>query len=163
MARVGLYGRNSGEAQSKAETIETQRRLLLEWAAKNEHEVVSWYGDEGVRSWVPVDERDEGGRLMRDAARGRLDLVAVYKLSRWSRRPHIWHEGRNALRAYGVPLVALCDDTSDGTPGERFSLNVRLLVNEYERDNIESQCLDGRYSWAAEGVIPVVSCPTGIR
>lgn len=163
MAKVALYGRNSGDAQEKSETIETQRRLLMEWAKKEGHEVVGWYADEGVRSSVPVADRKEGGRLLRDAARGRFELVACYKLSRWSRKLEIWTQGRRALRRHGVELGCLQDDTRDRTPGEKFSLGVRILVGEYERDNIEQQCLDGRYSWVQDGYYPGGVVPYGYR
>lgn len=151
MARVALYARVSSRTQDQAETIETQRYYLEQWVTTNGHTVAGWYGDGDVRSAIPISARPEGGRLLRDAARGVFDLVAVYSISRWSRYTQVWLDGRQELEAHGVELVCMRDDLRDETPSDRLSLGVKLLVSEYDRDIIREQMRDGRYRRASEG------------
>jgi len=159
--RVALYGRVSGHQQDQSETIETQRHYLEEWARGNGHRVTDWYPDADVQSWVPIVERPEGGRLLRDAARRRFDAVIIYKLSRWSRYPEVWKEGKRDLAQLGIQLLCISEDTSDDRASSKFSLGVRLLVNEYERDNIAEVSLDGRYRRASQGGYVGGSVPYG--
>jgi site-specific DNA recombinase len=168
MAKVALYARVSGHSQAKEETIETQRHYLEEWAARSGHEVIGWYADEAVRSIVPIPERPEGGRLIRDAKKGKFDIVAIYHIRRWSRYMQVWYDGKRLLDESGVELLCLNDDLRDETPGDRFSLGVKLLVGEYDRDLIEQNCLDGKYRRAHEGgyaggVVPYGYRVTGAR
>jgi site-specific DNA recombinase len=161
--RVAFYARVSGHVQEKEETVETQRYYLEQWAAANGHEVVGWYADTNIRSIVPIDERPEGGRLLRDAARRQFDIVAIYRLGRWSRYTQVWHDGKARLDAAGVDLHCLNEDIKDDTPGERFTLGVKLLVNELDRDTIAQNCLDGKYRRAHEGGYVGGIVPYGYR
>lgn len=163
MAKVALYGRVSGHEQKEQETIDTQRHFLEEWAAQNGHEVVGWYADEAVRSVVPIMDRPEGGRLVRDARKGQFDIVAIYHIRRWSRYMQVWYDGKKLLDEAGVELICLNDDLRDETPGDRFSLGVKLLVGEYDRDLIAQNCLDGRYRRAHEGGYTGGVVPYGYR
>ena len=84
--RVATYERVSSEDQRDRATIRTQTdELARRLAREPDVELVERYADDGVSGTIPLAERAAGGRLMRDAAAGRIDELWVYKLDRLGR------------------------------------------------------------------------------
>jgi len=148
---VALYERVSGDIQKKEETIETQDYWLRRWCEQNGHRVVGVYRDEGLPSEIPVGDRPDGRRLLEEAASGRFEAVVVYKAGRWSRYSDIYYEGRKRLLRLRIDLISIKEDLTWKRGDDGLASGGVLLANEFERDNINDNCLDGRYRRAAEG------------
>src|SRR6266508_1002017 len=100
--RVAILGRTSSVKQDRQQTAETQIAVCEAYCSKNGLEVVGCYVDDDVRSSVPVEERPEASRLLRDAAAGLVDLVLVYAVDRLSRDRHISDPFLIKLKQLGV-------------------------------------------------------------
>ena len=73
---AALYCRVSTDSQRERQTIETQKRILADYAQHQGWEVLDWYIDDGVTG-TSIEERPEFTRLLREAEEGRFDVVAV--------------------------------------------------------------------------------------
>lgn len=149
--RVCLMGRVSGRKQKQADTIATQQYHLHAWAEAGGHEVVGEYWDENVSSSVPLADRKEGGRMLRELADLKPDAVVVYKSGRFSRVPEIYHQGRALLIKAGVDLVSLRDDLRWKRASDKLASGVQLLVNEWDRNNLIENLQDGAHAAAEAG------------
>src|SRR3712207_1478071 len=88
--RVALYLRVSSEEQRDRETIKLQRDFLERYCNLHELEVTDVYEDNGVSGTIPVRERPEGRRLLKDAKGGGFGAVLVYRLDRLGRSSLSW-------------------------------------------------------------------------
>jgi hypothetical protein len=77
--RAAVYARVSGEEQKKAETIDAQITFARDYCRLHGITIVDYYQDNGVTGSLPLARRPEGGRLLRDAAKNKFDLVLVYR------------------------------------------------------------------------------------
>jgi site-specific DNA recombinase len=162
MARVAGYIRKSDrerprkkskktQPDQKETPLETQRQVIRDWCQEHNHELVGFYEDPDCRNTVPVHQREDGGRLLRDADRGKMDIVACYRLDRWARKGAVAHEGWNHLHRAGVGFASCTEPINFTTPDGKLMLGVLLSLAEWERDTIEKRCTDGMQRRAAEG------------
>src|SRR5215212_9529273 len=102
--RVALYLRVSSEEQRDRETIEIQREFLAQYCELYALDVAEVYADDGVSGTVPLHERPEGARLLRDAGEGKFGTVLVYKLDRLGRSLLVIVDPNDWLETSGVSL-----------------------------------------------------------
>jgi len=69
------------------QTVENQRRSLEEVARHRTWEVVATYSDKGLSGMKGRKDRPEFDRMLRDAQRGRFDVVMAFALDRVGRSP----------------------------------------------------------------------------
>src|SRR5437763_1278336 len=151
MARFAGYIRKSDREKEDEHPLETQRQAIETWCLRNGHHLVGIYEDPNCRNKVPVALREGGGRLMRDAARGRFDAVLFYRMDRWGRlRDGAW-PAFQALHEMGVGFKSLSEDFDFVTPEGKAMLGMLLVFAEWERDTIESRCADGMRRRARAG------------
>lgn len=80
--RVAFYGRFSKESQNEA-SIRQQFQIVRDWCQRNGHQIVAVYRDRG---WSGENtHRPDFQRLLKDARRGKFDLIVTHKLNRFSR------------------------------------------------------------------------------
>src|ERR1700694_3976250 len=79
--RVGLYLRVSTSGQ----TVENQRQELVRVAEQRGWHVVEEYIDHGISGSKGRDERPAFKKLTKDAAAGKLDMVAAWSIDRVGR------------------------------------------------------------------------------
>jgi site-specific DNA recombinase len=161
--RVVLYGRVSGRKQKEQDTIESQKFHLRQWAEAGGHEVVGEYWDEAVSNSVPLADRPDGGRLLRELPGSQPDAVVAYKSGRFSRVPEVFHDGRRLLVKAGVDLLFLRDDLKWGRASERFASGVHLLVTAWGREDLLENLKDGAHAAAQAGFYTGGVVPLGYR
>ena len=130
MARVALYARVSTQDQ----TVENQLHALRDWAVARGHEVVAEYTDEGISGAKGRDKRPALDKMMKDATRGKFDMLAATALDRLGRNlRHLvgLFAELEALRV-GVFIQNMALDTS--TPVGRLTFNVMGAFAEFERE-----------------------------
>src|SRR5688500_8294251 len=81
MAKIALYLRVSTSGQ----TVENQRRELELWAERAGHEIVATYTSNGISGSKGRDRRPGLDRALKDAARRRYDVLAVWSVDRLGR------------------------------------------------------------------------------
>ena len=112
MMRAAFYGRYSSHAQ-KDTSIEQQLRECREWAQRNDVQIVAEYSDRALTG--TTDRREQFQKMIRDAAKGRWQLVLCYKVDRFARnrydsatykaklKKRRVRDGINSRRARGDP------------------------------------------------------------
>jgi site-specific DNA recombinase len=114
--RVGLYMRVSSEEQKAKESIGTQDDFLESYCALYNLEVAAVYKDEAVSGTVPVRERAEGARLLKDAKAGAFDTVLVYKLDRIGRSLLVVVDAHDRLGEAGIALRSATEPITPRRP-----------------------------------------------
>jgi DNA invertase Pin-like site-specific DNA recombinase len=130
--RVGLYLRVSTADQ----TTENQRMDLERVAAQRGWSIVETYVDHGISGAKGRDKRPAFDRLCRDAAAGKLGLVAAWSVDRLGRSlPHL--AGFLAdLNAWNVGLYLHQQHVDTSTAAGRAFLQMAAVFAEFERSII---------------------------
>ncbi len=145
--RVATYERVSSEDQRERETIKTQTNELARALARIPAvELVGRYLDDGVSGTIPLAERPEGGRLMRDAAAGRFDELHVYKFDRLGRDAVDLLVVRRRFIELGVRVFSVVEGEPD-----LLGYDVQAVVADHARRDFLRRSADGMNRAAREG------------
>ena len=132
MTRTALYARVS--TLDRGQDPELQLAELRQVAAQRGWTIAGEYVDHGVSG--SKASRPELDRLMADARRGRLDLVAVWKFDRFARSTsHLL----SALEEFGrlrVDFVSLREQIDTGTPVGKMVFTMVGAMAEFEKSLI---------------------------
>src|SRR5690348_12860941 len=116
--RCALYARVSTDGQ----TCDNQVIELRQYATARGWTIVDEYIDHGISG--AKESRPELNRLMADARRRRVDVIAVWALDRWGRSlPHLVNT-LNDLQQLGVGFVSLRDGLDLSTASGRLQVHV---------------------------------------
>jgi DNA invertase Pin-like site-specific DNA recombinase len=147
MKRVVFYVRCSTSDQ----TVEMQLHALHAVADQRGWEVVETYADAGISG--SKDDRPALNRMMTDAAVGKFNLVACWKLDRLGRSLRHLVNVIHDLGEVGVGFVSLKDAGIDTTTSQgRLMLGIIGSFAAYERDIIRSRVLQGQRAAKDRGV-----------
>lgn len=135
--RAVIYARMSTEHQQYS--IENQRDIILEYAAKNRMDVIRTYADDG-KSGLCMDGRDSLKQLIEDVNIPDRDFTAilVYDVSRWGRFQDADESAyyEYVCRRAGVEVHYCAEQFSnDGSPVSTIVKGVkRAMAGEYSRE-----------------------------
>jgi DNA invertase Pin-like site-specific DNA recombinase len=107
------------------------------------------YVDRGVSG--AQDRRPELDRLMTDAARRRIDVVACWRLDRFGRNLRHLVVAIEELTATGVAFVSLGESIDTTSPTGRLLLGVLGSFAEFERARIRERIMAGLQRAKAQG------------
>jgi len=145
--RVAAYERVSSEDQRERETIKTQTEELARRLEREpDVQLVERYADDGVSGTIPLAERPAGGRLMRDAARGRFTELWVYKLDRLGRDAVDLLVVRRRFLELGIRVISVVEAEPD-----LLSYDVQAVVADHARREFLRRSADGLNRAAREG------------
>lgn len=136
-ARAVIYARMSTEHQQYS--TENQCDVIMEYAAKNNMEVIRTYTDEG-KSGLRLDGRDSLKLLINDVSAPSRDFSAilVYDVSRWGRFQDADESAyyEYVCRRAGVDVHYCAEQFSnDGSPVSTIVKGVkRAMAGEYSRE-----------------------------
>src|SRR6266849_1887790 len=130
--RIAVYGRVSTDAQSHASQLREVRAYVRRRWPKAE---VIEYLDKTSGARFTREGLD---RVMAEVRKGRIDVVAVYKLDRLGRSLQHLAQLIGEVETHGTALVASSQgiDTSDSNPAGRLQMHVLAAVAEFERSVI---------------------------
>src|SRR4030095_6264916 len=130
--RIAVYGRVSTDAQNHTSQLrEVRAYLRRRWPRA---EVVEYLDKaSGTRF-----SREGLDAMMAEVRKGRIDVLAVYKLDRLGRSLQHLAQLIGELETHGTALVASSQgiDTSESNPAGRLQMHVLAAVAEFERSVI---------------------------
>jgi putative DNA-invertase from lambdoid prophage Rac len=133
--RIAVYGRVSTGAQNHASQLREVRAYVRRRWPRAE---VTEYLDKasGARS-----SRDGLDAAMAEVRKGRIDILAVYKLDRLGRSLQHLAQLIGEFEAHGTALIATSQgiDTSESNPAGRLQMHVLAAVAEFERSVIRER------------------------
>lgn len=145
--RVGVYLRVSTAGQ----TVENQRQDLQRVAEQRGWQIVGEYVDHGISGSKGRDKRPQFDQLAKDAAQGRLDLVAAWSIDRVGRSLGHLVEFMDELRAQNVGLYLHQQQIDTSTAAGRAFLQMAGVFAEFERSIIVERVRAGLARAKAQG------------
>ena len=147
MQRVGLYMRVSTTDQ----TTDNQRIELRRVAAQRGWTIVGEYIDHGVSGSKGRDKRPSFDRLAKDAAQGKLDMVAAWSIDRLGRNLGHLVQFTDELRQQNVGLYLHQQQVDTSTAAGRAFLHMAGVFAEFERSVIVERIHAGLARARAQG------------
>jgi DNA invertase Pin-like site-specific DNA recombinase len=146
--RAALYLRVSTDGQ----TTENQRLALEAVAAQRGWTVVATYDDNGISGAKGRSQRPGLDTLLKDATRGRFNVVMVWAMDRLGRSLADLIDTLRALEAANVDLYLDQQAIDTTTPAGRMFFHVTGAFAEFEHDMIRSRVNAGLARARARGV-----------
>ena len=128
MKRCAVYYRVSTTEQ----TTENQRLAVRSYAERQGWKIVKEYEDAGVSG--AAHDRKALGRLRADCAKGRFDVVVVWKFDRMARSTAHLLETLALFQRHGVDFVSVTEAVDTTTPAGRMLMVLVGAFAEFERD-----------------------------
>lgn len=145
--RVAIYCRLSEEDRNKANpdddsnSIQNQKTMLLQYALSQGWDVVDIYSDD---DYTGSDRRrPEFNRLLKDAEKGKFDIILCKTQSRFTRELELVEKYIHGLfPQWGIRFVSIVDNADTANKGNKKSRQINGLINEWfledMSDNIRS-------------------------
>ena len=145
MPRAAIYFRVSSEEQVDGFSLDAQRRALVDFCQSKGWPVAAEYADEGKSArGDKIEQRPAFQRMMQDAEAGRLDVVIVHKLDRFSRNIRITFDSLARLDAAGVAFTTVVEHQFDfTTPMGKVMLSLLAAFAQYYSDNLSQETKKG--------------------
>ena len=137
--RAALYLRVSTDSQ----TTDNQRQALLEEASRRGWQIASEYRDHGVSGAKSRDKRPQLDAMLRDAAKGRFDVVMVWALDRLGRSLADLLTISRELEQAGVDVFFLRETIDTTTPAGRLYFHIMGAIAQFERERIQERIKAG--------------------
>jgi DNA invertase Pin-like site-specific DNA recombinase len=150
MKRAAIYLRVSTGEQS----VENQRRELVETAQRHGWEVVAEYSDAGISGAKGRDRRPGFDRLCKAITRREVDLVAAWSVDRLGRSLQHLVTFLAELHGSGVDLYLHRQGLDTSTPAGRALFGMMGVFAEFERAMIVERTVAGlARAWAQGRVL----------
>ena len=146
MKRAALYLRVSTTEQ----TVENQRLAIEGYCKLQNWKIAKVYEDVGVSG--AQDRRAGLDALKSDVAKGRYDVVLVWKFDRLARSTTHLLETLSLLQRYGADFVSVTEAVDSSTPAGKMVLTFLGAIAEFERDIIRERVVCGLERAKSEGV-----------
>lgn len=142
--RAAAYLRVSSESQVEGFSLAAQRDAIAAYCAAQGWPPPAVYEDAGRSAHEDAAEKRPAWRaLMADAASGRLDVVVVHKLDRWSRNVPLALTSLATLEKRGVGFVSLGEQMSFVGPFGRAMLAILAVFAQLYSDNLSREVRKG--------------------
>ena len=130
-------------------SLDVQQERLEAYAKAQGWEVVEVYEDAGISA--KDTNRPDLQRMLKDAEKGKFDVILVYKLDRLSRSVSDFHQLTNFLDQHKVALVSVTQHLDTSSPTGRLLRNILVDFANFERELITERILDSKTHRAMEG------------
>jgi DNA invertase Pin-like site-specific DNA recombinase len=146
--RVALYGRIS--TLTHGQDPEMQLRELRQYAKASGWTIADKYVDRRISG--SVESRPELNRLMADARKRKVDMVAVWRFDRFARSTRHLLAALDEFRSLGIQLVSYSENIDTTTPIGAAVFTIVAAVATLERDLIAERVRAGLRNARAKGV-----------
>ena len=99
-----IYARYSPGPRQTEQSIEGQVRDCMEYAEKNEINVLGVYADRHL-SGTEFEKRQEFNRMLHDSEKGQFDAIIVWKIDRFGRDREEIALNKIKLKRHGIRLL----------------------------------------------------------
>lgn len=142
-------------------SIEMQKEMIIKHAIMMEliskKEEIIFYVDDG---WSGKSlERPQIKQLIGKIKKDEVELLLCYDLSRLSRDLFDCNTLLRMLKNHNVAIKCIYDNADFATAGDRFTTNIKILNNQYERERIVERTNDGLLSIVENGRYPCGGLP----
>src|ERR1035441_3696248 len=137
--RVAIYARVSTSSQTTANQLADLERV----AALRGWKIVETFQDEGISGAKGRSDRPALDRMLKDAVRGKFDLIAVWSIDRLGRSLQHLIETVNQLQAVGVDLYMHQQAIDTTTPAGKLAFSIFGAFSEFERSLIRERVKAG--------------------
>lgn len=133
--RLSDEDRNKSSKTEDSESIQNQKKLLLEFARENKWDIYRIYSDD---DYSGLDsERPEFNQLLSDAKEGKFNIVLCKSQSRFTRDMEMVEKYlHNKFVEWGIRFVGLTDNADTLEKGNKKSRQINGLVNEWYCEDI---------------------------
>jgi DNA invertase Pin-like site-specific DNA recombinase len=146
--RVALYGRIS--TLTHGQDPEMQLRELRQYAKARGWTIADEYVDRGISG--SVESRPELNRLMADARKRKVDMVAVWRFDRFARSTRHLLAALDEFHSLGIQFVSYSENIDTTTPIGAAVFTIVAAVATLERDLIAERVRAGLRNARAKGV-----------
>ena len=146
--RAALYLRVSTGEQ----TTDNQRRELEAVAKQRGWEIVAVYEDAGISGAKGRDQRPQFDAMLKDAVRGKYDILAVWAVDRLGRSLQDLVNSLTELHGAGIDLFLHQQAIDTTTPSGRAMFGMLGVFAEFERSMIQERVRAGLARARAQGV-----------
>src|ERR1035441_917439 len=133
--RVAIYARVSNSSQTTANQLAYLERV----AALRGWYIVETFQDEGISGAKGRTDRPALDALLKDAVRGKFDLIAVWSIDRLGRSLQHLIETVNELQAVGVDLYMHQQAIDTTTPAGKLAFSIFGAFAEFEKSLIRER------------------------
>lgn len=157
---VILYARVSSGLQDVDLSISAQLRSLKEYAKAQGHSIVREYVDEAESGRSA--HRPEFQRMVADVRRSTspIDLVLVWKYSRFARNREDSIVYKTLLRKHGVQVISITEPFDDSPTGKLLEAIIESL-DEFYSANLAQEIVRGMRESASRGFLVHSGTPYG--
>ena len=145
--RVAFYLRVSTDGQ----TTENQRLALEEVAKGRGWEIAAVFDDNGISGAKGREHRKQFDKLIKDATRGKFDLVAAWSVDRLGRSLQDLVAFLSELHGVGCDLYLHQQGIDTTTPAGRMMFQMCGVFAEFERSMIQERVKAGLVRAKANG------------
>lgn len=150
--KIAAYCRVSTDKKEQRESLLHQKEFFLEYARRCGHELVGLYADEGI-SGTSLKKREAFRGLMRDAERGKFELVVVKDVSRFARNTVDALQSVRRLKSLGINTLFINAGMTALGDGE-FALTLFSAMAQEESSNLSKRVKWGKRINAEKGRVP---------
>ncbi len=157
---VVLYARVSSDRQDVDLSISAQLRNLKEYAKAQGHSIVREYVDEAESGRSA--HRPQFQRMVADVRRSTapIDLVLVWKYSRFARNREDSIVYKTLLRKHGVQVISITEPFDDSPTGKLLEAIIESL-DEFYSANLAQEIVRGMRESASRGFLVHSGTPYG--
>lgn len=132
--RVAIYIRVSTLDQAKeGYSLDAQEKVLRKWCENHEYEVFDLYADKGI-SGKDIEHRPDMGRLLRDAADGKFDIILFWALSRFTRSVSDLYSAMERFQKWNIDMISYTETFDTTTPMGRAMIGIVGVFAQLERE-----------------------------
>jgi DNA invertase Pin-like site-specific DNA recombinase len=146
--RAALYLR----VRTDGQTTDNQRLALEAVAQQRGWNLVGIYDDDGISGAKTTNARPALARLLKDAARGKVDLIATWAIDRLGRSLADLLDTLRTLETAGVDLFIHEQGVDTSSPSGRLFFSIVGAFAEFEREMIRSRVKAGLERARSRGV-----------
>ncbi|MBT9161437.1 MAG: hypothetical protein DDT27_01549 [Dehalococcoidia bacterium] len=150
--RAALYVRVSTEEQVEGYSLDAQLRSMRGFCAERGWEIVGEYIEEGrsARS-ENIGKRPQFKVLMNDAFSGKVEVVVVHKLDRFSRNLIVTLTYFQEFAKRNIAFVSLSEQMDFSSPSGRLMLAMMGAFAQWYSDNLAHETSKGKRERALQG------------
>lgn len=165
---VAGYVRRSSEMQKDNFSIDAQKRAITEECVRRGLPAPVFYiDDERSARGEQIAKRPAFKRLLEDIEAGRVQVVIVHTLDRWSRNVMVTLHSFRILADHQVAFISLSEHIDYSTPEGRLQLTILAAFAAYFSDMLAKHTSKGKGERAAQGLhngdVPFGYRPAGAK